>query len=113
LGTTFYNLITVCGDFVSSKALESEAIYRDGRRVSNETQCYVNHHVSPLDPLRYVSHGGGHRSRVRAGRVQEYQWDPHDLRLALRNAGARRAAIGGHHSPPRLAPWVGRLHRSH
>ena len=39
------------------------------RRISNETQRYVNHRVSALDPLLFVSPGGRHRPRVRTGRA--------------------------------------------
>ena len=37
------------------------------RRISNETQRYVNHRVSALDPLHDVSPDGRHRPRDGAG----------------------------------------------
>ena len=74
----------------------------------HETKRYVNYHVSALDSLVYVSLDGRHRTRVRAGRVQAHWWDTHRRRLAVRNAGARRTAIGIHHHPPLVAPCFAR-----
>lgn len=34
-------------------------------------------------------------------------------RLAVWNAGARRRAIGLHHHPPRLTPWIGNSRHPH
>ena len=55
----------------------------------------------------YVSPDGRHRPRVRKGRGLKPHCCAHLCRLAVRNAGARRTAIGVHHHPPRVAPWLG------
>src|SRR5882762_3902884 len=78
------------------------------RRISNEKQLYVNHHVSALAPLSYVPPGGRHRVRVGAGGARK----PHDggallRRLAVRDAGACRTAIGVHHHAPLVALFIG------
>src|SRR5713101_730251 len=77
------------------------------RRISNETQRYVNHRVSALDPLHDVSPDGRHHPRDGLGTGLEPLWGANPGRLAVRNAGARRTAIGVRHHPPRVAPWVG------
>ncbi len=71
-------------------------------------QGHINHHVSALDPLHGISPWGRHRPRDRAGRGQHPRWGAHPRRLAVRNAGARRAAVGARHHPPRVARWGGR-----
>ena len=81
-------------------------------RISNETKRFVNHYVSDLNPLIYISHIGRHRPRTRTRGIQEPQWGVDRRRLAVRNAGARRTAIGVHHHPPRIAAWVCRPPRT-
>src|SRR5208282_4932192 len=78
------------------------------RRISNETQRYVNHRVSALDPLLYVSPDGRHRPRDGARNAFKPHCGAHPGRVAVRNAGAGRKAIGIRDHPPRVAPWVGR-----
>src|SRR5882762_8973495 len=84
------------------------------RRISNEKQLYVNHHVSAHAPLSYVSPGGRHRVRVGAGRARKPHYGGALLRrLAVRDAGACRTAIGIHHHVPLFALFVGRPLRPH
>src|SRR5229473_7798309 len=84
------------------------------RRISNEEQRYVNHHVSALDPPSYLSPGGRHRVRVGAGRARKPHYGGALLRrLAVRDAGACRTAIGVHHHVPLVALLVGRPLRPH
>ena len=47
------------------------------------------------------------------GTAPKPHWGAHPGRLAVRNAGARRTAIGVRHHPPRVAPWVGRPRHPH
>src|SRR5207244_12983245 len=80
----------------------------------NEKQRYVNHHVSALAPLSYVSPGERHRVRVGAGRARKPHYGGALLRrLAVRDAGARRTAIWVHHHVPLVALFIGRPLRPH
>src|SRR5437773_2027541 len=83
-------------------------------RISNEEQPYVNHHVSAPAPLSYVSPGGRHRVRVGAGRARKPHYGGALLRrLAVRDAGACRTAIGVHYHVPLVALFTGRPLRPH
>jgi 3-beta hydroxysteroid dehydrogenase/isomerase family len=62
---------------------------------------------STLDPVHGISPDGRHRPRDGAVRGLNPRWGAHPGRLAVRNAGARRAAIGVRHHPPRVDPWSG------
>src|SRR6267378_937909 len=73
----------------------------------NETQRYVNHHVSALDPLHDVSPDGRHHPRDGLGRGLKPVWGANPGRLAVRNAGARRTAIGVRHCSPTTRTWKG------
>src|SRR5262249_38151145 len=83
------------------------------RRISNETQCYVNHHVSALDSAHDTSRNGRHSTRDIAGRRRERIWRSHLRRLALRHAGARRTAIRVRYHAPRWALCGGHVRPSH
>ena len=72
-----------------------------------ETQRYINHYVSALDPLLYVSPGGRHHPRVRKGRALKPHCGAHLRPLAVRNAGARWTAIGVHHRLHPVVPFDG------
>ena len=63
--------------------------------------------------LPVVSLVGQHRPRDRAGTALNLHWGAHPGRLAVRNSGARRTAIGVRHHPPRIAPWGGHAPRPH
>src|SRR5205807_2065412 len=79
-----------------------------------EKQRHVNHLVSALAPLSYVSHGGRHRVRVGAGRARKPHYGGALLRrLALRDTGALRATLGVYHHAPSVALFVGRPLRPH
>src|SRR5947209_5032614 len=81
--------------------------------MSNETEPSVNHCVPALNSLHHASLGGRHCLWIRAGNGRKPHSRPHRCRLAVRDASARRTAVGVHHYPPRIAPFVGRPHRSH
>ena len=83
------------------------------KTISNEKQLYVNHRVSALDPLLYSSPGGRHPQGDGAGNAHKPHCHSHLCLLAVRNASARRTAIGVHHHPPRRALFVGRPPRAH
>lgn len=76
-------------------------------KISNERQQDVNHRISALDPLLYVSPDGRHRSRDRKGRCLKPHGCAHLCCLAVRDASARRTAVRVHHNLPRLTPFVG------
>ena len=52
-----------------------------------------------------------------SGEWSQERFKPHcganSGRLAVRNAGAGRKAIGVRHHPPRVAPWVARPRHPH
>src|SRR5438105_1221634 len=84
------------------------------RRISNEKQLYINHHVSAPAPLSYLSPGGRHRVRVGAGRaLKPGGHGAHLRRLAVRDAGACRTAVGVHHHVPLVALFIGCPLRPH
>jgi hypothetical protein len=82
-------------------------------RNTYEAQLHVNHRVAALDPLLYVSPGGRHPPGDRAGNSHKPHCGAHLCVLAVRNASARRTAIGVYHHPPRRAFFVGRPPRTH
>ena len=57
-----------------SEQTERKPMNESTRRISNETQRYVNHHVSALDPLLYVSPGGRHRPRDSSREALKPHW---------------------------------------
>src|SRR5438552_10761491 len=78
--------------------------HKSNKEISNEKQLYVDHRVSALAPLSYVSPGGRHRVRVGAGRARKPHYGGALLRrLAVRSAAALRAPIGAHHHAARRA----------
>ena len=95
----------------SSKSIRSRG--RTTKENSLERQSNVNDRVSALDPLSHISHLGGHRSRVRTWRFQEHPNHTYLIRLAVRNAGACRTAIGIHHHAPRVDTWSARFFGPH
>jgi len=83
------------------------------RSISIETQRYAKHRVSALDPLPDVSPVGRNRPRDGAWRAQYARSGAYPGRLAVWNAGARRAAIGIYHHAPRVDLWDGDPHTAH
>src|SRR5258708_39195643 len=83
------------------------------RKTSNETQHFVNHRISVLDPLVDLSPVGRHRPRHGKRRDLKPCRCAHSGRLALRNAGARRTAIRVRHHPAWVAPWIRHPHHPH
>ena len=72
------------------------------RRISNETKRYVNHRVFALDPLADASHYGRHRPWDIEGRALKHCVG-RSRGVAVRDAGARRTAIGvRHHAAGRV-----------
>src|SRR5262252_6898068 len=82
-------------------------------REKDETERYVNHRVSPLDPLHDDSPDGRHRPGNGARDPFKPHCAAHYCRPAVRNAGAGRKAIGVRHHPPRVAPFVARPRHPH
>src|SRR6185437_7846054 len=70
------------------------------RRISNETKRDVNHRVSALDPLADASHYGRHRPWDIEGRALKHCVG-RSRGVAVRDAGARRTAIGARHHAAR------------
>src|SRR5204862_429691 len=70
------------------------------RRISNETKRDVNHRVPALDPLADASHYGRHRPWDIEGRALKHCVG-RSRGVAVRDAGARRTAIGVRHHAAR------------
>ena len=66
---------------------------QSNKEISNETERYVNHRISPLDPLHDVSPDGRHRPVNGARNAFKPDCAAHSCRPAVRNAGAGRKAI--------------------
>src|SRR5271157_2869697 len=80
----------------------NEAHTNPTRRISNETQHHVNHRVSALDPLADASHYGRHRPWDIEGRELKHCVG-RSRGVAVRDAGARRTAVGAcHHAARRI-----------
>ena len=97
--------------FSGSRPSKQNASHRQSRTngaQADETSSHTDHHVSALDPPLLIALGGRSRPRDRAGNRLCLRGPAHPGRLALRNAGARRAAVGAGHHPSRGDPCVWR-----
>src|SRR5690348_12480098 len=82
------------------------------RRISNETKRDVNHRVSALDPLADASHYRRHRPWDIEGRVLKHCVG-RSRGVAVRDAGARRTAIGVRHHAARRVVRGGHAGHAH
>src|SRR6516165_5416164 len=75
-----------------------------------EAQPDANHHVAALDSVHDVSLYRGHSPRqgrnTRGGWLNPH-YSTHPARLAVRNLGARRTAVGLHHHDCWFVAWAG------
>src|SRR5215472_13191539 len=74
-----------CAARVVSSAHCKPRVLQSSKEISNETERYVNHRVSPLDPLHDVSPGGRHRPRNGARNAFKPHCAAHSRRLDVRN----------------------------